>query len=93
MSLCERIMDLSDDLADRLLAADACAATDEGQSLRLLREAIDSAQAVKFGNECARAILASATATFAKQRLTSDPPVAANDFHPVTPETPDPIVA
>lgn len=93
MSLCDRVMELSDGLADLILEADGCAALDEGKSLRLLREAVDAAHAVKFGNESARAILAHASASAAEQRIPSDPPIAANDLHAVTPETPDPIVA
>ena len=93
MSLCDRVMELSDGLADLILAADACAATDEGDALRLLLKAVDAAHTVKFGNECARAILAAAAADIAKQRFPADPPVAANDSHPENPSHPDPIVA
>lgn len=91
MSLCDRVMELSDGLADLILSADACAATNEGQSLRLLREAVDAAHAVKFGNESARAILSAARADMAQRQ--PDAPQALNDNHPSNPIQPDPIVA
>jgi len=90
MSLCERVMELSDGLADLLLAADACA--DEGETLRLLQSAIDQAHTVKFGNECARAILTTAVASVREQRLPPHLPVPANDHTP-TPSQPDPLIA
>lgn len=91
MSLCDRVMELSDGLADLLIEADGCAALDEGKSLRLLRQAVDAAHAVKFGNESARAILSAARAEIAQRQ--PDAPDAANDDHAHSPENPDPIVA
>lgn len=89
MSLCERVMELSDGLADLLLAADSC--QDEGDSLRLLKRAVDQAHAVKFGNESARAILAAAMAEAAQRQPNAFHP--ANDDQPTTPVPPSPIVA
>jgi hypothetical protein len=90
MSICDRVMELSDGLADLLLAADA--ATDEGDALRFLRKAVDAAEAVKFGNKCARTILTMAAADVRKQRLAPDLPVPANDHLPDS-SPHDPIVA
>ena len=95
MSLCERVMEVSDVLADLLLSADACGATDPGKSLRLLRSAVDAAEAVKFCNESARTILAAAKADPAIRAAERHPDAlcALNDNHPVTPTDPSPIVA
>ena len=95
MSLCERVMEMSDSLADLLLAADACGATDPGKSLRLLQSAVDAAQAAKFCNESARAILAAAKADPAVRAPERHPDAlrALNDNHPTTPTEPGPIVA